>query len=113
MRVGWCAYFIPFLFAFSPQLLMQGSIIDIAAVTLTATFGIFMVTASIVGTLRGALKWPQRLLSALAGLALILPASAVTGAFVVNIVGGALACAIIAQETIRAARPGLSAQSGK
>ncbi len=104
MRIGWCAYFIPFLFAFSPQLLMQGSIIDIVAITLTATFGIFMVTAAIVGTLRGPLKTPLRALCALAGLALILPASAFAGAIVVNLVGGLIACAVIAQETLRASR---------
>jgi TRAP transporter 4TM/12TM fusion protein len=101
MRIGWCSYFIPFLFAYSPQLLMQGSIVDIVTATLFTTFGIYMVTCGIVGTLRGALGLPLRLLCVLAGAALILPMGAFSGALFVNLGGVLLAAALIAQETLR------------
>jgi TRAP transporter 4TM/12TM fusion protein len=94
-RVGWCSYVIPFLFALSPTLLMQGTPFQIVASVVTALLGVLLGTAAVVGYLRGALTLPTRLIYAAVGLALLMPLDAFAGAGWMNIVafaaGGALA----------------------
>ena len=46
MRFGWSSYIVPFLFVYSPAILMQGSVIDIVAVTVTSLFGIWLVCSA-------------------------------------------------------------------
>jgi TRAP transporter 4TM/12TM fusion protein len=48
-RIGWAAYFVPFLFVLSPPLLMQGSLLQIAGATLLAALGIWLGTLGVVG----------------------------------------------------------------
>jgi TRAP transporter 4TM/12TM fusion protein len=49
MRFGWASYIVPFLFVYSPAILMQGSIVDIVVVTVTSLFGIWLICAAMTG----------------------------------------------------------------
>ncbi|MCX8226615.1 MAG: TRAP transporter large permease subunit, partial [Sulfitobacter sp.] len=73
MRFGWTAYIVPFLFVFSPALLLIGEPVEIATVVFTAIVGVYAVSAAFVGWLRGPIGYFRRFLTALSGLALLLP----------------------------------------
>ncbi len=73
MRFGWTAYIVPFLFVFSPALLLIGEPGDIALAISTAVIGVYAVSASFVGWLRGPIATPLRLATGAAGVALMLP----------------------------------------
>lgn len=73
MRFGWTAYIIPFLFVFSPALLLIGEPMEIALAVTTAVIGVYAISAAFVGWLRGPEGMLRRLLIAGAGVALLLP----------------------------------------
>jgi TRAP transporter 4TM/12TM fusion protein len=73
MRFGWTAYIVPFLFVFSPALLLIGEPGDIALAVSTAVIGVYAVSAAFVGWLRGPIATPLRLATGAAGVALMLP----------------------------------------
>ncbi len=73
MRFGWTAYIIPFLFVFSPALLLIGEPLEIVTAVLTAIVGVYAVSAAFVGWLRGPVGPTRRVLTAFSGLALLLP----------------------------------------
>jgi TRAP transporter 4TM/12TM fusion protein len=73
MRFGWTAYIVPFLFVFSPALLLIGDPMEIAVAVLTAILGVYAISAAFVGWLHGPVGRLRRVLIGLAGLALLLP----------------------------------------
>ena len=73
MRYGWTAYIIPFLFVFSPALLLIGEPVEIAMAVTTAILGVYAVSAAFTGWLHGPLGLAGRLATAVAGIALLLP----------------------------------------
>lgn len=73
MRFGWTAYIVPFLFVFSPALLLIGDPWEIALAVATAVIGVYAVSAAFVGWLHGPARTARRVLIGLAGLALLLP----------------------------------------
>ena len=73
MRFGWTAYIVPFLFVFSPALLLIGEPLEIVTAVLTAIVGVYAVSAAFVGWLRGPIGYFRRILTAVSGLALLLP----------------------------------------
>jgi TRAP transporter 4TM/12TM fusion protein len=48
-RLGWPAFALPFVFAWSPELLLIGKPLDIGAAILFATFGVWLGTAAVSG----------------------------------------------------------------
>jgi TRAP-type uncharacterized transport system fused permease subunit len=90
MRFGWSAYIVPFLFVYSPAILMQGSVVDIVALTITSLFGIWLICAAMTGFLTRVLPWGIRGLFGLAGIMLLSPHQASEALLWINI-GGALA----------------------
>lgn len=74
MRFGWTAYIIPFLFVFSPSLLLIGSPGEIILAVSTAILGVYAISAAFVGWLHGPAGPMRRVLTGLAGVALLLPA---------------------------------------
>src|SRR5258707_36517 len=70
-RMSWCAYFIPFMFAYSPELIMQGSVFAIVARLALCILGIFMGTIAVVGYFQAKGPWGFRV--AHAGIALMQP----------------------------------------
>lgn len=98
MRFGWSSYIVPFLFIYSPAILMQGSLWDIAVVTLTSLTGIWLVCAAMVGYFTRVLPLPVRLGFVAAGVMLLLPHQASQLMLWLNILGFALAVALLGFE---------------
>jgi len=73
MRFGWTAYIVPFLFVFSPSLLLLGEPGDIVLSVATAILGVYAISAAFVGWLHGPAGPFRRILIGLSGLALLLP----------------------------------------
>jgi len=98
VRFGWSAYIVPFLFVASPSLLMQGDWYDVALAFATATIGVYLVSVGVVGFMTRTVAPARRVLFAVAGLALMIPAGAFPGAIWTDIGGFALGAALALQE---------------
>jgi TRAP transporter 4TM/12TM fusion protein len=94
MRFGWTAYIVPFLFIFSPALLLQGNDL-VATMTAvgTAIGGVWLVSIGMTGYLFRAIPVALRFGFIVAGVGLLLPdqISAYTaGSDILGAIGGAL-----------------------
>ena len=98
MRFGWSSYIVPFLFVYSPAILMQGSVLDIVVVTVTSLFGIWLICAAMVGYFSRLLGWQMRVAFAAAGIAMLLPHQASTLLLWLNIAGAAAGIALVVYE---------------
>jgi TRAP transporter 4TM/12TM fusion protein len=98
VRFGWSAYIVPFLFVASPALLMQGSAFDVALACATATIGVYLVSVGVVGYMTRPVGPTHRVLFAVAGLALMIPANAFAGAVWTDIGGFVLGAALFGWE---------------
>jgi TRAP transporter 4TM/12TM fusion protein len=103
MRFGWSSYIVPFLFVYSPAILMQGSIADIVVVTITSIAGIWLICAAMTGYFARVLRIHMRLAFVAAGLMLLSPHQLSDFMLWVNIAGGALGIALVLYE-LRGAR---------
>jgi TRAP transporter 4TM/12TM fusion protein len=99
MRIGWCAYFLPFMFAYTPALIMNDSVPAILVHLVLALLGVFMGTAGVVGHCIGRLNWPSRVGYCLIGLALLVQPTMFDGATWVIGLGCLLALLALARET--------------
>jgi TRAP-type uncharacterized transport system fused permease subunit len=97
-RIGWAAYIVPFLFALSPSLLMQGSPLTIAWAVVTASLGIWLGTIGVVGHFYGPVTAGHRALFIVAGVLTLIPADMFAGAIVTDLVGLALGTFLIVRE---------------
>jgi len=86
MRLGAIIYFVPFFFVFNPALLLQGTWMQNLQAFSTALVGVGLVSAALQGYLLGIgdlgshrAGWVVRLLIALSGLTLALPAGGLFG----------------------------------
>ncbi|NQW01773.1 MAG: TRAP transporter large permease subunit, partial [Rhodospirillales bacterium] len=94
MRIGWVAYVIPFLFVFSPSLLMNGEPLVILWDFILAAASVFFVSIAIVGYFARLLPALYRIGFALIGAALILSLGPVPSP---DLIGGlALGCGTVA-----------------
>ena len=75
MRLGIVAYVVPFLFAYHPALLMQGSVVDVGLAVATAVLGVALLSVACVGYLFRPMGWGRRAGFGLAGLLLLPPPS--------------------------------------
>ena len=98
MRFGWSSYIVPFLFVYSPAILMQGSVVDIVIVTLTSLFGIWLICAAMTGFFTRLLSGPRRIAFAAVGIMMLLPHQASTLLAWINIAGAAAGIALVAYE---------------
>lgn len=73
VRLASAAFVIPFAFIFRPELLGQGSALDIALAVLPAALGVVGIAAASEGYLAGLLHAWQRLCLAVGGILLLLP----------------------------------------
>lgn len=101
MRLSWCAYFIPFMFAYSPALLMDGSWLAVLAALADALLGIFMGTLAVVGYFKRRISVPLRVLCAVLAAAVLLPAPAFGGTRLVGVAAAVAALAFIGYEIVR------------
>jgi TRAP transporter 4TM/12TM fusion protein len=73
IKLGIAAYIVPFLFAYHPSLLLQGSYLEVIHAVLTAMIGISLVAIGIEGFLFRELNWMKRMLLVLGGLGCMIP----------------------------------------
>ena len=73
MRLGWCAYLVPFLFVYHPQLLLQGDVVSILATLLSVFVSLLLISASLAGYARAPLSFSVRLTLLVVAVPLLLP----------------------------------------
>lgn len=100
-RMSWCAYFTPFMFAYSPELIMQGDPFAIALRLAICLTGILMGTIAVVGYFQTRISIPFRIVYAGVALLLLVQPRMFEGAIWVNAAGIVLALAAIAYEVMR------------
>jgi TRAP transporter 4TM/12TM fusion protein len=98
MRFGWSSYIVPFLFVYSPAILMKGSVLDIALVTATSLFGIWLVCVAMTGFFTSILSIGKRAAFVAAGIMLLLPHQVSDLLLWINILGAAAGIALLAHE---------------
>lgn len=74
-RMGLVAYIIPFIFLFSPAILMVGETMTVMIAVATAVFGIFCLTAAVEGYMLRYWNVPSRILMGMAAVCLMIPGS--------------------------------------
>ncbi|OGA03604.1 MAG: hypothetical protein A3I00_06120 [Betaproteobacteria bacterium RIFCSPLOWO2_02_FULL_64_12] len=100
-RIGWAAYIVPFLFALSPSLLMEGHPLVIAWSVVSASLGIWLGTVGVVGYFHVPITGGWRALFIAAGVLVLIPADMFPGAIVTDVAGLALGAVLIARELRR------------
>jgi TRAP-type uncharacterized transport system fused permease subunit len=74
MRFGWTAYIVPFLFIFSPSLLLQDpSVVNTVMTIVTAVAGVWLVSAGMIGYLFRPLPFLSRTGLVVGGICLLIP----------------------------------------
>jgi TRAP transporter 4TM/12TM fusion protein len=95
MRFGWSSYIVPFLFIYSPAILLRGELWDIAVVTLTSLAGIWLICAAMVGYFTRVLPPGLRAAFLAAGIMMLLPHQASPLMLWLNIAGAALGISVV------------------
>jgi len=98
MRFGWAAYIVPFLFVYSPAILMIGSVFDIVVVTVTSLFGIWLICVAMTGYFVRVLETRLRVAFFAAGVLLMLPHQVSDLVFWLNVAGGIAGVALTVME---------------
>ena len=98
MRFGWASYIVPFLFVYSPALIMRGNAFEIALVMILSIAGIWFVCAAFTGYAMRVMGPPMRVAFGAAGVLLLIPfqASAINGWL--NVLGAVLGVALLLYE---------------
>lgn len=105
VRFAWTAFVVPFLFVFSPTLLLEDRnpllvTIDVA----TAVGGVWLMSMAIVGYMLRPLSLPMRGLVFLAGVMLLLPSRIAPGGHWTNAAAAILGMMLVAFEFLAARR---------
>jgi TRAP transporter 4TM/12TM fusion protein len=111
MKYGWTAYFVPFLFVFSPTLLFIGAPQDIAINVITAVIGTYFATLGVVGYLVRPLNPVFRIVLCAAGLAALLPYEVMSTALTINAAGIIIGSLIFMYEKLAVRRTVLEAEA--
>jgi TRAP transporter 4TM/12TM fusion protein len=98
VRLGWTAYIVPVLFVVSPSLLLHGSAVSVVVAVITAVAGVGLVCAAVTGYLFRRMDVLTRIATGAAGLALLLPANAMSQGRWTDLAGFALAAVLVTKE---------------
>jgi TRAP transporter 4TM/12TM fusion protein len=110
VKTGWLAYVIPFVFVFSPGLIMRGGT-GLVMITLAAiVLAIFLISIAITGYFLRPLGPVRRALALIAGITLCMPVNAFAAAGAVLAFAAAAGALLVAFEIIRTGKT--SGQSG-
>lgn len=101
MRLGWPAFIVPFLFVFSPSLLLKGEIIKVLQAVVSATAGVWLVSAGFIGYFMSPLSIDRRVLFVVGGAMLLFPRDAVWWGLWSDIAGLVISASVVAFELIR------------
>jgi TRAP-type uncharacterized transport system fused permease subunit len=99
--MSWCCYFIPFLFAYTPALVMNGDPISILFSLSIVLLGILMGTIAVVGFFMAHVPPLYRIAYGLIALTLLVQPAMFQGAIWLNVVGVAATALAIAREVLR------------
>jgi TRAP transporter 4TM/12TM fusion protein len=102
MRIGWCAYFLPFMFVYTPALIMNDGPLLVVLHLALSLLGIFIGTVAVVGYCVGPVSWPFRIAYALIGLSLLVQPRMFDGAWYVIGTGAVLAVLAVGREWVLA-----------
>jgi TRAP-type uncharacterized transport system fused permease subunit len=107
MRFGVVKYIVPFLFVFSPALLLKGGLGDVALATLTALMGAVLLGMAITGYFVREIVWFKRIFLGIAAVSLLIPAAGKGFIFtwITDVVGIILGGAILVSEVWEGFRP--------
>ncbi len=100
-RIGWCSYLVPFMFAYSPALLMDGTADKIVWAVLMAVLGIVAGSVAVVGYFIRGVQSLERWLFLAAALLLLTPGEAFPGAYLTDIAGLLLFGALVLRHWLR------------
>lgn len=113
-RFGWTAYIVPFLFVFSPSLLLQSkSVLGTVIAIATAIAGIWLVSAGMIGFIARPLSLALRAGLLIAGLALLVPHEIAAWALWANVAAAPLAALLVAGEIAAARRSRAAISAGQ
>jgi len=87
VRFGWSAFIVPFLFVFSPTLILIGNPTSVFFAVLTACMGIWLASIGMVGYFLRRISVLQRILFFVTGVLALIPAEAFKGAVYTDVVG--------------------------
>ena len=100
-RMSWCAYLIPFMFAYSPALIMRGGIDSVLLALGDALLGIFLGTMAVVGYFTAPIPAAYRAAYMVIAVMVLVPPNAFAGGSYVAVAGVVLAFGAIAREVMR------------
>lgn len=101
VRLGAVAYIVPFLFVYSPTLLLIGTFTDVLLAVVTAFLGTALLAVGLVGYLYRHIGWSWRLPLIAAGIALLIPPrSPIPFSEAINIVGAAIGIVFVLLEKL-------------
>jgi TRAP-type uncharacterized transport system fused permease subunit len=100
-RLSWCAYLIPFMFAYTPALVMNDSPLMILLHLALALLGIFVGTVAVVGHCFATVTAPFRIGYAAIALMLLVQPKMFSGAIWVIGIGLVGGVAVLVRETMR------------
>lgn len=103
IRLGFVKALVPFLFIYSPGVLLLASPANIAGDIIFSLIGVYAIAVGFSGWLRKDINWPHRLLWLIVGLAVVFPSQGVADLQVAYMVR-LLAAAAIAALTINCLR---------
>jgi TRAP-type uncharacterized transport system fused permease subunit len=100
-RLSWCAYFIPFMFAYSPELVLNGAPLDIVLRLGVTLLGILMGTIAVVGYFHATVPGAYRVAYAVIAAMLLVQSPMFAGAVWINVAGVGAAALAIGREIAR------------
>lgn len=96
MQFGWTAYVVPFLFVFSPSLLLQGdSTVDLVVDVTSALAGVWLISAALIGYFSRPLNLFGRALFFVPGALLMIPQEIATWAGWTDVAGLVLGVIVV------------------
>jgi TRAP-type uncharacterized transport system fused permease subunit len=98
MRFGWASYIVPFLFVYSPALLLRGSVVEIVAVVVLSLAGIWFLCAAMSGYAMRTMSLALRIAFGVTGVLLLLPFQATAINAWLNLAGFILGAALLIYE---------------
>jgi TRAP transporter 4TM/12TM fusion protein len=100
-RMSWCCYLIPFLFAYTPALVMRGDPVSILLSLSVTLLGILMGTMAVVGFFTATIPALYRIGYGMIALMLLAQPAMFDGAVWLNVAGVVAAAGAIGREVLR------------
>ncbi|MDP2731284.1 MAG: TRAP transporter permease, partial [Dehalococcoidales bacterium] len=95
MRLGIVAYLLPFIFVYSPSLLLIGSPLKVVLTVTTSIIGAIVLAGGIEGYLLKTATWLQRIMLTLGGIGLLIPPGLILPGLWTDIIGAVLLVIVI------------------